>query len=566
MNLPRYRKPELSEPSHNMKQQDILEGAGAALLQAQQYASLVQETVQTRVMADGRLSSALINKEQRVVHGYAWIETTVTALEAVLKWAIDLKSRGELKDADRAALKIAFGEYLSQLVGGIPMGQNEYIRPADFKLSEAADRLAKDRNAAYFIQHGNTAESRKKLADLVSEGQGISETFDDEMLNAVREQYRRFTTDKIIPHAHDWHLSNALVPDAIITDMAALGTFGVSIPEEFGGLGLGKLFMCIVTEELSRGWIGTGSLGTRSEIAGELILHGGTDAQKTEWLPRIANGDVLPTAVFTEPDVGSDLGSLKTRAVQNEDGVWGLTGAKTWITHASRSDLMTVLVRTKPEEKGYSGLSMLLAPKSRGTEDDLFPDEGLTGTEIHVLGYRGMREYELAFDDFQAPEQALLGGEEGRGFKQLMETFEGARIQTAARAVGVAVRAMELGLKYAKERKQFRVPIIEFPRVSDKIAMMAVDILMSREITYFSAREKDKGRRCDIEAGMAKLFAARTAWSNADASLQIHGGNGYALEYEISRILCDARILNIFEGAGEIQAQVVAKGKLAGRN
>ena len=545
-----------------MKPQNLIDIAGSALLRAQQYVSLVKELVQQRVIIDGRADSGLINKEQRIVHGYAWVETTVTALDAVLNWAASLQSRGELQSSDLLGLKIAFGEYLSQLIGGIPMGQNEFIRPADFSLSDAVDAMAKDKSVAYFVKNGNTAETRKELAGLICDGQGISETFDDDMLNAVREQYRRFTDDKIIPNAHDWHLNNDLVPDAIVTDMAALGTFGVSIPEEFGGLGLGKLFMCIVTEELSRGWIGTGSLGTRSEIAGELILHGGTDEQKMKWLPKIADGEVLPTAVFTEPDVGSDLGSLKTRAVQNDNGNWTITGSKTWITHASRSDLMTILVRTKSEVKGYRGLSMLLVPKDRGTEDELFPDKGLTGTEIHVLGYRGMREYELGFDEFQTSKDALLGGEEGRGFKQLMETFEGARIQTAARAVGVAVRAMELGLKYAQERKQFRVPIVDFPRVSDKIAMMAVDILMSREITYFSAREKDKGRRCDIEAGMAKLFAARTAWSNADASLQIHGGNGYALEYEISRILCDARILNIFEGAGEIQAQVVAKGKL----
>ena len=548
-----------------MDTQKLLNSAGAALSVAQEYVSLVKETVKSRVFKEGRANTALINTEQRIVHGYAWIETTVTALEAVLEWATSLEARGELKEADLTGLQIAFGEYLSQLVGGIPMGQNEYIRPADFSLSEAIELVAKDKNIAHFVQHGNTAEARKKLTGLICDGQGISETFDDDMLNAVRDQYRRFTTEKIIPHAHDWHLKNELVPDAVVADMAALGTFGVSIPEEFGGLGLGKLFMCIVTEELIRGWIGTGSLGTRSEIAGELILQGGTKEQKSKWLPRIANGEVLPTAVFTEPDVGSDLGSLKTRAVNKDDGSWVVSGAKTWITHASRSDLMTVLVRTKPDVKGYSGLSMLLAAKSRGTADELFPDDGLTGGEIHVLGYRGMREYELGFDEFNASKDSLLGGEEGKGFKQLMETFEGARIQTAARAVGVAVRAMELGLKYAKERKQFKVPIVDFPRVSDKIAMMAVDILMSREITYFSAREKDKGRRCDIEAGMAKLFAARTAWSNADASLQIHGGNGYALEYEISRILCDARILNIFEGAGEIQAQVVAKGKLIGR-
>jgi (2S)-methylsuccinyl-CoA dehydrogenase len=323
--------------------------------------------------------------------------------------------------------------------------------------------------------------------------------------------------------------------------------------------------MCVITEELSRGWIGTGSLGTRSEIAGELIMLGGTPAQKSYWLPKIASGEILPTAVFTEPDTGSDMASLSTRAVRSENG-WKITGAKTWITHAARTDLMTLMARTKPDVAGYAGLSMLLVPKPRGTEADPFPAAGMDGSEIEVLGYRGMREYALAFDNMEAPQDALLGGEEGQGFKQLMRTFEGARIQTAARAVGVARRAFELGFQYATDRKQFGKALIGFPRVSDKLALMIVDMVMARELTYFAARQKDSGKRCDIEAGMAKLLAARAAWSNADSALQIHGGNGYALEYEISRVLCDARILNIFEGAAEIQAQVIARGILEGRN
>ena len=526
----------------------------------------MKQTVSDRVVVDGRAKSAKVNVEQRIVHGYAWVETSYVALRSVLDWAVRRKNNNSLTEADQLAVDIAFGEYFAQIGLGIPMGQNEYIRSADFGLLGEAQVLMGKSDIRFFLETGNTAEKRARLASLMADGKAISDDFNEEMLDAVKDQYRRFTEDKIVPYAHQWHLDNALVPDNVVNEMAELGTFGVCIPEEHGGLGLGKLFMCIVTEELSRGWIGAGSLGTRSEIAGELILHGGTAAQKEKWLPSIASGEILPTAVFTEPDTGSDLGSLKTRAIENEDGSWTITGAKTWITHAARSDVMTLLARTKPDVKGYAGLSMLLVPKPRGDDENLFPVEGLTGTEIDVLGYRGMREYELGFDEFQAPSDSLLGGEEGRGFKQLMATFEGARIQTAARAVGVAVRALELGLQYAIERKQFGQSIINFPRVADKIAMMAVDVLMSREITYFSAREKDKGRRCDIEAGMAKLFAARTAWANADASLQIHGGNGYALEYEISRVLCDARILNIFEGAGEIQAQVVAKGKLVNRN
>ena len=541
---------------------DPLAVAARALDCVEAYVAQVQKVVQDRIVQDGRVKSAKVNLEQRAVHGYAWIETTYMALRSVHDWACEREERGALQVADKLALDIAFGEYLVQIGTGIPMGQNEYIRPADLGLTMMANALLEQSDIRFFIKTGNTPEKRARLAQLMADAQGISDDFNDEILDAVKDQYRRFTQDRIIPHAHQWHLDNDLVPDEVVREMADLGTFGVCIPEEHNGLGLGKLVMCIVTEELSRGWIGAGSLGTRSEIAGELILSGGTQAQKEKWLPSIASGDILPTAVFTEPDTGSDLGSLKTRATQNDDGSWTISGAKTWITHGARSDVMTLLARTRPDIEGYAGLSMLLVPKPRGTEDDLFPVKGLTGTEIEVLGYRGMREYELGFDDFHVPEGALLGGEEGRGFKQLMATFEGARIQTAARAVGVAVRALELGLKYAIERQQFGQSILNFPRVSDKIAMMAVDVLMSREITYFSAREKDKGKRCDIEAGMAKLFAARTAWVNADASLQIHGGNGYALEYEISRILCDARILNIFEGAGEIQAQVVAKGKI----
>ncbi len=532
-----------------------------AVADAQAYAASALAAVRGLVSEAGAICPALIDREQRAVHGYAWIETSVHALKALAGWAEMLDARGALGTGERLVLKIAFGETLAQLVGGLPMGQNEIVRPADLGVQAGAALLALNP----LTEAGNTAANRAALIDHMREGGSINDRLDDELLDAIRDQYRRFTDDRILPHAHGWHLANALIPDETVAEMAALGTFGICIPEEFGGLGLGKLVMCVVTEELSRGWIGTGSLGTRSEIAGELILQGGTQAQKSYWLPKIASGEVLPTAVFTEPDTGSDMASLATRAVRSAKG-WAITGAKNWITHAARTDLMTLMARTKPEVKGYAGLSLLLVPKPRGTDDDPFPAEGMAGSEIEVLGYRGMREYALSFDAMTAPEDALLGGDEGQGFKQLMRTFEGARIQTAARAVGVARRAFELGYDYALDRKQFGKPLADFPRVSDKLAMMLADMVMARELTYFAAREKDSGKRCDIEAGMAKLLAARVAWSNADASLQIHGGNGYALEYEISRVLCDARILNIFEGAAEIQAQVIGRGKLTDRN
>ncbi|MBL9053912.1 MAG: acyl-CoA dehydrogenase, partial [Tabrizicola sp.] len=308
----------------------------------------------------------------------------------------------------------------------------------------------------------------------------------------------------------------------------------------------------------SRGYIGVGSLGTRSEIAAELILCGGTPEQKAKWLPGLASGEILPTAVFTEPNTGSDLGSLRTRATRTEDG-WEVTGNKTWITHAARTHVMTLLARTDPETTDYRGLSMFLAEKTPGTDAEPFPTPGMSGTEIEVLGYRGMKEYELAFDGFKVAADNLLGGQPGQGFKQLMQTFESARIQTGARAIGVAQSALETGMQYALDRQQFGKPLIAFPRISGKLAMMAVEIMIARQLTYFSAWQKDHGHRCDLEAGMAKLLGARVAWAAADNALQIHGGNGFALEYKISRILCDARILNIFEGAAEIQAQVIAR-------
>ena len=524
-----------------------------ALTAAQAYRAAAQAALAER------LAAKAIDSEQRAAHGFAWVATTVAALEATLDW---LDAGNGANPLDAQIVTLAFAESIGQLTGGLPMGQNEMFRPADLGLTIAARTLA---DGCVDLLDADHAATRASVAAALAGGHWPSESLHDADLDAIRDQYRRFTDAAIIPHAHGWHLANALIPDATVQAMAELGTFGVCIPEQYGGLGLGKLVMCIVTEELSRGWIGTGSLGTRSEIAGELIAHGGTDAQKAEWLPRIASGEILPTAVFTEPDVGSDLGSLQSKA-RREGGHWVIDGAKTWITHAARSDLMTLLARTVPDAKGYAGLSMLLVPKPRGNEADPFPAPGMTGSEIEVLGYRGMREYALQFDGMTAPADALLGGEEGQGFKQLMRTFEGARIQTAARAVGVARRALELGLGYALGRKQFGKAIVHFPRVADKLAMSLVDFVMARELSYAAARAKDSGKRCDIEAGMAKLLGARAAWANADAALQIHGGNGYALEYEISRILCDARILNIFEGAAEIQAQVIARGLTGGRN
>src|SRR5476651_2070220 len=473
-------------------------------------------------------------------------------------------SFGELEEH---LVRIGLGECIAQIVGGIPMSQGEVVRPSDMGLSAAQVAARINPTLESLIASGNTAERRARLIELMraSHGATVGIAGLDDTLESIREEMRKFADTEVIGNAQTWHRTNSYIPLEIIGQMSELGVFGLTIPEEFGGMGLGKESMCVVSEELSRGYIGVGSIGTRSEIAAELILGSGTEEQKAHWLPKLASGEVLPTAVFTEPNTGSDLASLRTRAVRDGD-VYRVNGNKTWITHPVRADLMTLLVRTNPNEPGYRGLSMLLAEKPRGTDENPFPAPGMSGTEIEVLGYRGMKEYEIAFDGFEVKAEGLLGGAEGQGFKQLMQTFESARIQTAARAVGVAQAAMEQAIAYANERVQFGQKLIEFPRVADKIAMMAAEIMIARQISYYAAREKDKGRRCDLEAGMAKLLAARVAWAAADNAVQIHGGNGFALEYPISRILCDARILSIFEGAAEIQAQVIARRLLDGSN
>jgi (2S)-methylsuccinyl-CoA dehydrogenase len=541
---------------------DLLKRADGAVAALRAFLASARTSAAGAVAPTGQVDPAKLDAAQRGVHAFAWAATTVEALAQLTDWGRRAQAAGAFGEGEQLVLRIAFGEYLAQLLGGLPMSQNELARPWDYGAENGAATLARDPAAGWFIANGNTLGTRKALVEKLIAGWRPYEGLGDETLDAVRSQFRRFADERVAPFAHGWHLKDELIPDAVVAEMGELGVFGVTIDPEYGGLGLGKLAMCVVSEELSRAWIAAGSLGTRSEIAGELIGAAGTPHQKQRWLPKIASGEVLPTAVFTEPDTGSDLASLRTRAVRAADGSWRITGAKTWITHASRSDLMTVLVRTDPDTPGHGGLSMMLAEKTRGTPADPFPDAGLTGSEIEVLGYRGMKEYVLAFEDFAVPPEGLLGQGEGQGFKQLMRTFEAARIQTAARAVGVAWRAFDLGLRYAMERRQFGRPIVEFPRVSDKLALALVETVVARELSYFAARTKDAGDRCDIEAGMAKLLAARVAWSNADAGVQVHGGNGYALEFEMSRVLCDARILNIFEGAAEIQAQVIARGLL----
>ena len=540
---------------------DLLALTEVAITPVDTVLAAAKESLRALTTDGTRISARLIEENQTAAHGIAWLATYAQSLREMHKWALALEGQSKFGEVEHLILQITFGEYLLQIKGGLQMNQGEILRLQDMGLGADSLRVLDTDAIATLTQGGNTQAARLRLVELMQERSAeitVGASGLDEELEMIREQFRRYAVDKIEPVAHEWHLKDELIPLDVIDELAEMGVFGLTIPEEYGGFGLSKASMCVVSEELSRGYIGVGSLGTRSEIAAELIIAGGTEAQKQKWLPQLASAETLPTAVFTEPNTGSDLGSLRTRAVKDGDD-YRITGNKTWITHASRTQIMTLMARTDPDTTDYKGLSMFLAEKTPGDCANPFPTEGMSGGEIEVLGYRGMKEYEIAFDNFHVKGENLLGGEEGKGFKQLMETFESARIQTAARAVGVAQSALDISMQYAIDRKQFGKSLINFPRVANKLAMMAVEIMVARQLTYFSAFEKDEGRRCDVEAGMAKLLGARVAWSAADNGLQIHGGNGFALEYKISRVLCDARILNIFEGAAEIQAQVIAR-------
>ena len=539
-----------------------------AVASVEAYGEDAKAAMAARLAPGGKIDRKLLDVHQHSAHGLSWVITYVETLREVAGWADRLEAEGKFGEVEQLLSQILFAEYCAQLIGGIAMNQGEIIRPADLGVTKDGMQRLFEPAVQRFLTEGKTPEVMAAAASHLPDALGratVEETGLDETLSMIRDQFRRYAEDRIVPHAHEWHLKNEYIPMPVVDEMAELGVFGLTIPEEFGGLGMGKTAMCVVSEELSRGYIGTGSLGTRSEIAAELILIGGTDAQKDKYLPAIASGEILPTAVFTEPNTGSDLGSLKTRAVKDGE-TYKITGNKTWITHPVRADMMTVLARTDPATNNFSGLSMFLAEKPRGSDETPFPADGMTGGEIEVLGYRGMKEYEISFDGFEVPAANLLGETEGMGFRHLMATFESARIQTAARAIGVGQNAFELGLRYALDREQFGQPIFKFPRVANKLVMMAAELIGVRQLTYYSARQKDSGKRCDLEAGMAKLLGARVAWAAADNAVQIHGGNGFALEYPVSRVLQDARILNIFEGAGEVQAMVIARRLVEGGN
>jgi len=395
------------------EQRSLIAATERALVAAETVLRAARARVGERIAPTGAIDPAALDREQIAAHGLAWMATYIEALRQIRLWAVRLDSDGAFGTTEALILAVAFGDYLAQLAGGIAMAQGEIARPQDLGLGDDELGPLRTGDAGRLVR--GLGEARARLADQLADGSpapfgqiGLG----DPTLEMIGDQISRFAERAVAPYAQDWHRRDQLIPIEVIDELAAIGVFGMTLPEEHGGLGLGKMAMCVVSEELSRAYIGVGSLGTRSEIAGELIRLGGTAEQRQQWLPAIASGRVIPTAVFTEPNTGSDLANLQTRAVRDGDQ-YRIFGAKTWITHGARSDLMTLLARTGAPDSGYRGLSMFLAPKPRGSDADPFPAEGISGTEIPVLGYRGMKEYEIAFDGFAVP--ARLPPRRGRG-------------------------------------------------------------------------------------------------------------------------------------------------------
>jgi (2S)-methylsuccinyl-CoA dehydrogenase len=553
--------PSTREPGHH----DLLTMADGAVSAMEGLLADALAKVRGRVAVEGRIVARLFDREQRATHGLAWLATYVEGLRQFAAYADRVSAAGHLGEIEELVIRIGFGEYLAQIFGGIPMSQGEIARLADMGLTR---NDVTGRMTAYveaLIANGNTPQRRARLVELLRAQHDSTPGTPglDDTLEAIRDEMRKFAISDVTQHAQRWHLTNSYIPMDVIAHMTELGVFGLTIPEEYLGMGLGKQAMCVVAEELSRAYLGVGSLSTGSEIAADLVLHHGTEQQRRRWLTKIARGQVLAAVAFMETGSGSDLASIRTRAVQSGDS-YSIQGSKCWITHAARADLFLLLVRTNPKETGQRGLSVLLAEKPRGRDERPFSAPGLSGREMSVTGFRGLKQYEVTFDGFQVPASGLIGGVEGAGFQQVMQTLERARIQTAARAVGVAQAALDQAIGYAAKRIQFGSPIIGFPRIADKIAMMATEISLARQLTYAAARRKDDGERLDVSAAMAKLLAARTAWAAADMAVQVHGANGVASESPISRILADARVFSFLEGSAEILAQLVARRLLEG--
>ena len=396
-----------------------LQQAEHAIAGIEKLASAYLETLAGKVILDNAIDAVSLERHQFIAHGYAWVATYLEAVKQLAQWSKQLQAQGSFTELEQQIFKVGTGGYLQQLLHGIAMSQDEVIRPGDFMSPVKPVELLADDSITALINDGNTNVNRLRIVELIADAEQTGEFGEpalDDTLTMVSGQFRRFADEEISREANEWHRQDSLIPQELIRKMADLGVFAVCIPEQYAGHAMGKLSMCIITEELSRGCLGVGSLATRSEIVAELILKAGTGKQKRRYLPGIASGEVLPAVLVTEPDAGSDLAGVKTRAVRTADG-YEITGNKTWSTHAARANLMAVLARTDTGDKSHRGLSLFLIDKPAGTETEPFPLEGMSGSEIPVLGYRGMKEYEIGFNRFSTSRDALLGEVEGQGFR-----------------------------------------------------------------------------------------------------------------------------------------------------
>src|SRR5205809_2705287 len=374
---------------------------------------------------------------------------------------------------------------------------------------------------------------------------------------AITEMVRQFVDEQIIPKAEHYDHED-LFPEPIVEQMKELGLFGVTIPEEFGGMGLDLTTYAMIVEELSRGWISISGVVNTHFIGSYLLMKFGTDEQKDHFLPRMATGEIRAAFSLSEPEVGSDVQGIKSTAKQ-VDGGWEINGQKMWVTNGLRSGLVFVLVKTDTKaDPPYKGMTCFICEKEPGADE--VPGLRIP-PKIKKMGYKGVESTELVFDGFKVPDDRVLGGPDGvgQGFRQMMDALEVGRVNVAARGVGVAQRAMELALRYSQERKTFGRPIAEHQAIQFKLADMATKVEAARLMTLKAARMKDAGERSDLEAGMAKLFASETGKEVVEDSFRIHGGYGYSKEYEIERLYRDAPLLLIGEGTSEIQRMVIGK-------
>jgi alkylation response protein AidB-like acyl-CoA dehydrogenase len=388
-----------------------------------------------------------------------------------------------------------------------------------------------------------------------------NETTDEQ--KAITEMVHQFADEQILPNAEHYDHEDAF-PEPIVEQMKELGLFGVTIPEEYGGMGLDLTTYAMIVEELSRGWISISGVINTHFIGSYLLMKFGSEEQRQKYLPRMATGEIRAAFSLSEPELGSDVQAIKTSAKKTGDGSYEINGQKMWVTNGLRSDLVFVLVKTDPNaEKAHRGMTCFIAEKEPGVGENTGDFAGLNvPPQLKKMGYKGVESTELVFDGYSCPAENILGGEQeglNKGFSQMMDALEVGRVNVAARGVGIAQRALELALRYSQERKTFGKPISQHQAIQFKLADMATQVDAARLLTLRAARLKDAGVRSDLEAGMAKLFASEAGRFCVEESFRIHGGYGYSKEYEIERLYRDAPLLLIGEGTSEIQRMVIGR-------